>query len=324
MESPEMDIEKFESPIEIDEPIRITKDNTKINGDNTKIKPQFDGSAIIIDGTKNVGIENIIIEHKGGKSRNKSNGIEVREAKNTLIKNCDIYNTPKIGSSGTKEAIGGGSGICVRSDAVGTTIQNCSIWDCGWRGIEIGGHQTLVEGCSCRGQLDRGISGDVQLPNTDQEFDENATQLTIRNSILEGGKHPAAPIGFTRASQVRISNCKTDNKEGRRGISARESSQVVIRNCDLKATGEDPQEGIFSTSEGCKVIGNNIQGFEYGVRMTGQKSKICGNTIANSQYSILNKAGGDIVINNNIIINQKASRLRTLLKRARLYARKRI
>ncbi|WP_159076965.1 right-handed parallel beta-helix repeat-containing protein [Halococcoides cellulosivorans] len=306
----------------IDAPIRLDDDHASLVGDGTVLKPTYEGPAVVVEGCTSAFVSGLIVEHIGGEATEKANGIEVRDATDTRIEHCQIRDTPRIGEPGTNDAIGGGSGICVASDARGTIIRDCATVDCGWRGIEVGGTQTRIERCRSRGQVDRGVSGDVQYPGVDPEFDAAASQLVIRNSTFEGGPHPAAPIGFTGARQVLVDDCFTTTESGRRGVAARNSDQVTIRNSHFVGGGPDPQDGIFSSSDGTKIVDNDICGFEFGVRASGRKTIISENVITECEYPIIDRKDRSIRRQNNLVYDRRTGRTGELIKRIRLLSRR--
>lgn len=309
--------------IELEEPIHIEEDDTVVSGP-CKIIPQFESTPIVISDADSVRVSNITIEFTNKQANEKINGIEVNNATGTQIDDCTVRSTPGIGKAGELDAIGGGAGFCVRSTATDTTIVNCRAIDGGWRGFAVSGQQTIIENCTAYGQVDRGFSGDVQLPETSTEFDESATQLVIRNCNATGGTHPAAPFGFTGASQVRVVDSRGVTNPGRRGVSARRSEGVTVRNSDFVGRCSDPQEGIYSSSKGVKLVDNTLYGYEYGIRIPGEETVARGNTIGDCRHPIVYRKLSGNIVTNNTTHDISGNKFVTMYTQLRNFARRKI
>lgn len=317
-------IELTEDKYEISNPIKIKDDNTIIEGNGAVLSCETlsETPIQICDGATNAIIRNVKITLGGGTADKKINGIEVRESSGTTIDSCSVTGSPQVSEPGSIEAIGGGSGICIRQGASRTSIKNCTTISCGWRGIEVGGTATTIESCSALSQGDRGISGDVQLPNTGQEFDEYADQLCIEDCFARGGPHPAAPIGFSNARNVRIQNCMTQSSSGRRGIAARSSVGVTIENCDLVGDSQDPQEGIYTSSTNIDIHNNSISGFRYGIRIAGDNTQAYSNRIDSCTIGIMKRSFRNNKTKRNQSSNIIMNKIRQKVHEARLFGRR--
>lgn len=228
------------------------------------------------------------------------------DAENVLLRDNHITKTHPYHEHGS-----GGSGISVRSGALGVQIRGNYCYDIGDRGIQCAGKDCVIDGNVLEAGFDRPVSLDVTQPNGNRY---GAITATVSNNVAyQAGSVVGCGIVAVTFQNAPVGNYAIHGNVGRGAhgrlvkISNKDIHNVAITGNVGQSTGSN-QVALIEEASRVSVVGNVGEDYTEGVKVRNTSEVIVANNYLKtfSGSGILLEDADDTIVMGNTVDDASA------------------